>query len=254
MARYSCCKMCRSLSSAQSIQCCAYGRSKPQGTRMLTTADCSEAVEIIMQFYRAHPDAPKWSGKRRRFHETRANRFFVGLLLDQLQPAERAWKGAGHLVDNYFRVTGNFWREITETHHATVRRICTHGFNGQPFALGMRVNAFPRQLRAAGRKIVDEYDADVRNIWNNVGKEDVDEVYWRLSEFDGIGDALAKMGQFILVRSYGIAGGRKSKKYMSVKPDVHLQRVLFRLGVCESEAPAPVIENSCGWPSISKRL
>ena len=108
----------------------------------------------------------------------------------------------------------------------------------------MRVNSFPKQLRAAARKIVDKYNADVRKIWNNVSKKDVDQVYWRLREFDGIGDALAKMGQFILVRSYGVAGGRKSKQYMSVKPDVHLQRVLFRLGICESKTPSSVIGNT----------
>ena len=93
---------------------------------------------------------------------------------------------------------------------------------------------------------MDSYDSDVRNIWNHVNKEDVDQIYRRFKNFDGIGDALAKMGQFILVRSYGVAGGKKSKKYMSVKPDVHLQRVLFRLGICESETPASVIKNTEG--------
>ncbi|MCY4558643.1 MAG: hypothetical protein OXF79_20165 [Chloroflexi bacterium] len=174
----------------------------------------------------------------------RANKFFVGLLLDQLQTADRAWQGANYLVDRYFTATGNFWGEISDTHHATVNSICKKGFEGQPFALGLRVNSFPRQLRAAARKIVVEYDSDVRNVWNDVGKEDVDEIYWRLREFDGIGDALAKMGQFILVRSYGVAGGKESKKYMSVKPDVHLQRVLFRLGICASDTPTSVIENT----------
>ena len=216
------------------------------GTRMQPTADHGDAVARIMQFYKEHPDAPKWSRKRRRFREARANKFFVGLLPDQLQTADRAWEGAGYLVDTYFTTTGTFWHEISETHHSTVRKICTQGFKEQPFALGMRVNSFPRQLRSAARKIVDDYNSDVRKIWNNVSKEHVDHIYWRLKDFDGIGDALAKMGQFVLVRSYGVAGGRKSKKYMSVKPDVHLQRVLFRLGICESETPTSVVESTEG--------
>lgn len=140
------------------------------GIRKQPTAAHNDAVERIMQFYRGHPNAPKWSGKRRRFHEARANKFFVGLLLDQLQTAERAWEGASYLVDNYFTASGNFWQEISETHHATVRSICIRGFDEQPFALGMNVNSFPRQLRAAAKKIVDEYDSDVRKIWNNVSK------------------------------------------------------------------------------------
>ena len=198
-----------------------------------------------MQFSKEHPNAPKWSRKRKRFRETRANKFFVGFLPDQLQTADRAWKVANYLVDNYFTATGNLWYEISETHHSTVRRICTQGFEGQPFALAMRVNSFPSQLRAAARKIVDEYNSGVRKIWNNLSKENVDQIYWRLKDFDGTGDALAKMGQFNLVRSYGVAGGRKSRKYMSVKPDVHLQRVLFRLGICESETPTLNLPPDC---------
>ena len=31
---------------------------------------------------------------------------------------------------------------------------------------------------------------------------------------------------------------------MSVKPDIHLQRVLFRLGICESVTPTSVVENT----------
>ena len=206
--------------------------------------DRDEAVRIIMQFYQGRRDAPKWSNKRRRFDEIRANKFFIGVLLDQLQSADRAWEGANYLVENYFTETEDFWSEVSGTHLSTIKNICRRGYDGNAFALGVRVNTFPKQLKAAAKKIVSDYDADVRNIWNNVGKEDVDLIYIRFKEFEGIGDALAKMAQFILVRSNGVAGGRKSKKYMSVKPDVHLQRVLFRLGISESETPGSVIENT----------
>ena len=40
------------------------------------------------------------------------NKFFVGLLPDQLQTADRAWEVANYLVDNYFTATGNLWYEI----------------------------------------------------------------------------------------------------------------------------------------------
>ena len=158
-----------------------------------------------------------------------------------MQDADRAWEGAEYLVDNYFRETDNFWGEIANTRLTTIRRICRNGYEGQAFALHFATNSFPKRLKAAAKRIVSDYSSDVRNTWNGVGKEDVDKIYWRFKEFEGIGDALAKMAQFILVRDYGVAGGRASKKYMSVKPDVHLQRVMFRLGMCEEESARSVI-------------
>ena len=190
---------------------------------------------------RADQHAPRWSQVRKRFNKTEANAFFVGVMLDQMQDADRAWEGAEYLVDNYFRETDNFWGEIANTRLTTIRRICRNGYEGQAFALHFATNSFPKRLKAAAKRIVSDYSSDVRNIWNGVGKEDVDKIYWRFKEFEGIGDALAKMAQFILVRDYGVAGGRASKKYMSVKPDVHLQRVMFRLGMCEEESARSVI-------------
>ena len=201
----------------------------------------SRKTEAIIQFYRASSEAPYWSTARRRFTEKRANSFFVGVMLDQMQPAERAWKGAKYLVDNYFRETDYFWSEIENTHLTRLRNICRTGYNEQSFALNVVANSFPNRLKSAARKIVSDYNSDVRNIWNGVDKKDVDEIYRRFAEFEGIGDALAKMAQFILVRDYGVAGGRASKKYMSVKPDVHLQRVMFRLGMYEEESARSVI-------------
>lgn len=61
----------------------------------------------------------------------------------------------------------------------------------------------------AVEKIMGYYEGDVRNIWR-VKHTEVYKIYDRFKEFDGIGDALAKMAQFILVRNYGIAGGKYS--------------------------------------------
>lgn len=206
--------------------------------------DRDEAVTKIMHFFERRRDAPRWSTKRRKFDEVRANKFFIGVMLDQLQTADRAWEGADYLVENYFTETGDFWREIEDTNLSTIKKICRQGFEGQAFALGVKVNSFPKQLKAAAKRIVAEYDSDVRNVWNKIDKENVDEIYGRFRKFEGIGDALAKMAQFILVRDYGVAGGRKSKKFMSVKPDVHVQRVLFRMGFSESETAKSVVDST----------
>ena len=61
-------------------------------------------------------------------------------------------------------------------------------------------------------------------------------------EFDGIGDALAKMAQFILVRNYGVAGGQDSQHLMSIKPDILVQRVLFRYGLSPKKTAKTVAD------------
>ena len=202
----------------------------------------NKQVEAIVNFYHASRAAPRWSRTRRRFTETEANAFFVGVMLDQIQDADRAWEGAEYLVDNYFRETDDFWGEIANTRLATIRRICRNGYEGKAFALRYATNSFPKRLKAAAKRIVSHYSSDVRNIWNGVGKENVDEIYWRFKELEGIGDALAKMAQFNLVRDYGVAGGKSSKNFMSVKPDIHLQRVLFRVGMCSRKTPRSVVD------------
>lgn len=204
--------------------------------------DRMDQVKVIMSYYKKNP--LEWSDRRRRFTERKANAFFVSVMLDQMQKADRAWKAGKYMAENYFNDTGDFWKEISDTHLSTIKikKICIKGYEEKAFALGVKVNYFPKNLKLAAKKIVDQYGSDVRNIWN-VDAEHVDEIYNRFKEFYGIGDALAKMAQFILVRDYGIAGGRYSKKYLLVKPDIHLQRVLFRLGITEAKATASVIAN-----------
>ena len=50
------------------------------------------------------------------------------------------------------------------------------------------------------------------------------------------------MGQFALVKDYGIAGGARSKHRMCVKPDLHVRRVTYRLGLVSSERTSTVVK------------
>jgi len=197
------------------------------------------AVENILNFYNVleqddNYDWVRWTDKRRRFSLQSANEFFIGVMLDQGQLAERAWEGSRHLVRTHFNCKGNWWQNVICTHHSTVTKICKKGFNEKTYASVFTVNKFPKRLRKAAAKIIEEYDGDPRNIWK-VGPKNVDEIYSRFKEFDGIGDALAKMAQFILVRNYGVAGGLAIRNQLSVKPDVLVRRVLFRTGITESD-------------------
>jgi endonuclease III len=113
--------------------------------------------------------------------------------------------------------------------------MCKTGFKDKAYACLFNVNKFPRWLRSAAQVMVDKYQGDPRNIWA-VGPENVGLIYDRFLEFDGIGDALAIMARNILVRDCGVAGGRKSQRYLTVKPDVLARRVLARAGIAESES------------------
>jgi endonuclease III len=176
----------------------------------------------------------RWSRIRKRFTLKKANAFFLGVMLDQGQLAERAWNGGDHFVENHFKGRRGFWREVLAAHPQTVKSICTSGYEGTSYGSHYTTNKFPQWLRAAAALMSEKYQGDPRNLWA-VGPEDVSLLYDRFLEFDGIGDALAKMAQFILVRNYRVAGGRKNQSKMSVKPDVLVRRVLARTGIAESE-------------------
>jgi endonuclease III len=204
------------------------------------------AAQQIMEYYnKLEKDDDyswlRWVRGRKRFTEDRANKLFIGIMLDQLGNADRAWEGAEYFVENYFNTKKNLWKQILDKHHSQIKSICKNGFAGKAFAVKFKVNMFPRWIRDAAKKILEEYNGDVRTVWNRVGPEKVSTIYDNFKEFKGIGDALAKMGQFMLVREYGVAGGIKNRDSMKVKPDVLLRRVVYRSGISNDESPKTVI-------------
>lgn len=182
-----------------------------------------------------------WSPNRKRFTLSEANALFVGIMLDQGQKAERAWDGGRHLVANHFQGNSGFWENIARSRTNTIKKICITGHNGKSYASVFCTNKFPLWLQSAAHRMLEKYDGDPRNIWN-VPPEQVCKIYDRFLEFDGIGDALAKMAQFILVRNYGVAGGQSNQSKMSVKPDILVRRVLARSGISSSENLKPSLE------------
>lgn len=175
-----------------------------------------------------------WKDGRTKFSLPAANALFVGIMLDQGQNADRAWEGGRHLVENHFK-EGNFWESIYQSDVKELREICTSGFNGKSYAISFQTNKFPVWLKSAAKLMIDNYGGDPRKIWN-VPADKVCLIYERFAEFDGIGDALAKMAQFILVRNHGVAGGKDNQHLMSVKPDMQVRRVLTRAGVSPTES------------------
>jgi endonuclease III len=181
-----------------------------------------------------------WSETRRHFTMSTASSFFIEVMLNYGQRAERAWEGAEHFVETHFP-EDSIWKDIAAMHLNRLTPICRGGYEGTGYASRFGFNDFPRYLRENARVIVDKYDADPRKIWN-VTPENVEQIYSRFFQFKGIGQALAKMAQFNLVRSHGVAGGIQSKQYLKAKPDMHVQRVLYRLGLSKSISPSSAIQ------------
>ena len=197
-------------------------------------------VRAVMSYYRElkkNQEAPEWAETRQRLTASKANGFFLGVTLDMRQPAERAWCAGRHLAKNPdFKGVGNFWDRVASTHLNTIKKICREGYNKKHYMAGVHANRYPIWLKENAKKIVGQYDSDVRNVWN-VRPNEVNQIYYRFMEFSGIGHALASMAQFILVRSMGVAGGVKNRKQMKVKSDEHVRRVLYRLGISGSQDP-----------------
>lgn len=189
------------------------------------------------QMARAGGDWTTWAARPRRFTQEKANAFFVGVLFDQQQEADRAWAGGEHMVANHFQGE-NFWKEISKTPLSRVKRVMRSGMDGKAYFRFWE--RFSTHLKYNAKFILENYSGDVRNVWRDIPPRDVNEIYHRFLEFKGVGPALARMAQFILVRDYGMAGGELSKPHMRVKPDRHVCRVTYRLGLVSTEKPKAV--------------
>lgn len=194
-------------------------------------------------------DLTTWVAKPKRFTPKEANAFFVGVLFDQQQDADRAWNGGQHMVANHFQGE-NFWKEISRTPLTEVKNIMRYGYE-EGKAYFRFWDRFSKHLKDNAKYILDNYDGDVRNVWKGLRPRDVNEIYRRFSEFKGVGPALARMAQFILVRDFGMAGGELSKPHMRVKPDRHVCRVSYRLGLVSNTKPKAVAKeiDQLGLPS-----
>jgi endonuclease III len=184
----------------------------------------------------------RWSQVEKKFSTIgEASEFFIGCLLSQGQCAERAWDSATYFVQNHFS-RETIWSDIAASSVEGLQQICVTGYGGRAFAGRYMTNKLAPWLKMNGEIMVERYAGDPRNIWKELGPRELNVLYDRLLEFAGIGDALAKMTQFLLVREYGVAGGVASKRYLSVKPDVHVQRVCYRLGLVENISACAVAQ------------
>ena len=191
------------------------------------------------QLIRYNYDWAKWRNYRRCLSITKANVFFIHIMLEQFGNTYRSECAAKHFVANHFNKTDHFWNEIGNTSDAKLRCICQKGYNGQFYLLGYSCNKFLIWLKKNARKMIDEYNSDPRNIWNNAK---VDEIRNKFSKFHGIGRALSRMATNQLVKRYSVAGGKRVKNHLFLKPDIQLKRVMSRIGFIENENEIEVLK------------
>ena len=206
--------------------------------------DIQEKVNAVMEHYRRicrrkGYEWVNWADSRRPLRKTKANVFFMLVMLNLRQRACLARARAEHFVAKHFNETDNLWNEIINLSDTDLIHICQNGYYKTSYAVSYQYNKFPKWLKTNARIMIDEYDSDPGNIWKNA---ELEEIRKRFEEFAGIGTALSRWATNTLVREYGVAGGRQVKAQLFLKPDVLLRRVMCRVGFIENEAENTVLK------------
>lgn len=188
-----------------------------------------KVTKALRNYSRSMPNWVRWNGTTTKMRPFTANAFLLGVMLDRSVPAERAWDAAEWICSSIGDTTevSSLWQAIVDMETPRLRGFLRYGYGGKAFH--RHYKTFARLLPLAAEHILTHYAGDPRKIWN--GQKDIDEVKRRLNEIPAIGPALANMAVLILARNHGLLGGKRAKKQLDVKPDVHVQRVFFRAGL-----------------------
>lgn len=155
--------------------------------------------------------------------------WFLGALMDRGMPFTKAWNIPYEIAKREFGNDTRFSNYAALSLDDYIRI-----FDTPPYLHRYKL-AMAQCFYLAVQKIQNDYDSDVTNIWkdNPVSYEIID----RLKEFKGVGDKIATMCCNILHRDLGIPFS--DLKAISISPDVHIQRVFYRLGLSEKMKEDP---------------
>ena len=100
-------------------------------------------------------------------------------------------------------------------------------------------NAAPRTVKELTKIVVEEYDGHEEMIWE--GKNS-DQVKKKFDSVYGVSVGIANMAVLLIEKAFPYRFSDFDRPNMDIKPDTHTRRVLFRLGVGESETDKATIE------------
>lgn len=154
--------------------------------------------------------------------------FVLACLMDRQIKAERAWA----IPYKIYKEIGDFdIYKLKEKKEKYYRKL----FNEKKFH---RFNdKFSKIFYEGVCHIIDKYEGKANKIWEN--KPSSATVVYRFLEFEGCGIKIATMSANILARQFKIP---MSDYYsIDISPDVHIKRVLYRLGFIEREAEIDMV-------------
>ena len=152
--------------------------------------------------------------------------FVIACVTDRQIKAERAWAIPYHLQERI----GSFKFEKLRNMD---KEMLSYYFNN-PNPLHRYREEIPKCVHDAIQIIKDDYDGDASKIWS--GKPRGETVVRRFQQIRGVGPKIATMAASLLARDFKI----EFKDYsIDISPDVHIQRVFYRLGLTDEEKPPP---------------
>ncbi|MEX1046188.1 MAG: DUF6884 domain-containing protein [Actinomycetota bacterium] len=154
--------------------------------------------------------------------------FLLSVIFDQGIPYERAWQGPYLLKQRLGYLDPE---RIAADPDAVLRAV------KQPPALHRYVNNVPGWLVAAARIVIEEYEGDAGNIWND--QPTADELQTRLKRFPGIGQKKAAMAVELLMRERKLTV--REQQGSDIAYDIHIRRVFLRTGLAERDDPTQMI-------------
>ena len=149
--------------------------------------------------------------------------FVLACLMDKQMKAERAWEIPCKIYEEFGTFEIDYLATLSEKKYIELfKKNKYHRFN----------ETEGRNFYKAIQRIREQYKGDASNIWKDCPSSAT--VVYRFLEFEGMGIKIATMAANILARQFKI----KFSDYYSIdiSPDVHVRRVLKRLGYLKENA------------------
>jgi hypothetical protein len=151
--------------------------------------------------------------------------FLLACLADRQVRAEKAWSLPGLLQQ---RLGGHFdialLSQLSETDWLDLMR--------SPTPLHRLPETMARTMHRAVLRVRTEWASDASGIWR--GEPSSATLVRRLLAFHGAGPKIATMAANILVRDFHVQ--LSDCRYIDISADVHIRRVMYRLGFVQNEA------------------